>query len=55
MHGDAVAARAFASGSCGDEIRLGIRRVEGKGLARLPEGGDVIDVDAEVKHLGFRI
>ncbi len=47
MHGDPARARPFARQSSGDEIRLDVMGRGRLRVARLPQGGDVVDIDAE--------
>ena len=47
MHGDPAGPGTLADGCRRDDIRLAVGRVGRPRVARLPQGGDVVDVDAE--------
>ena len=49
MRGDAVRAGALANARDGNRIRLGIFRFRHAGITRLPQGGDMVDINAQMQ------
>ncbi len=50
VDGDAARPRAFAHAGGGNDIGLDILSLWHRGVASLPEGGDVVDIDAELQE-----
>jgi hypothetical protein len=50
MHGDAVRTRSLAGLSCGQDVGLAVVRFHQSRIPRLPQCGDVVDIDAKLKH-----